>query len=231
MLGILARDSASRSRVPLFAARFLELFLTILLLVIAISEGRYLILSSIGRHAEAAGRGDDALVWYLRSANEVFSRDLRLSTAHLLTRRGRYVEAHAALDRSLAQNEEDARGWKLLGELALIERDMPLAIRSYEQAYHSAKWNDLSVVSGLLQAFDKAGDSQSIGARKPEVDHLLESYAKAIVANTHFIALDRMSNPSWNWQTASQQCTPMRRRTIRSSARVSIGMQKRNATN
>ncbi|MEK7591079.1 MAG: O-antigen ligase family protein [Patescibacteria group bacterium] len=189
MLGILARDSASRSRVPLFAARFLELFLTILLLVIAISEGRYLILSSIGRHAEAAGRGDDALVWYLRSANEVFSRDLRLSTAHLLTRRGRYVEAHAALDRSLAQNEEDARGWKLLGELALIERDMPLAIRSYEQAYHSAKWNDLSVVSGLLQAFDKAGDSQSIGARKPEVDHLLESYAKAIVANTHFIAL------------------------------------------
>ena len=68
-------------------------------------------------------------------------------------------------------------------------RDTPLAGRSFEEAYRRNHWNDLWTVTGLLEAKNRANDTQGIGSRKTEIDDLVQKYAEAIVANTHFIAL------------------------------------------
>ena len=128
-------------------------------------------------------------MWYERSRGEIFSRDMHLSRTQLQVAAGNVAAAQDALDAYFSMNQEDARVWKLQGDLALKQRDVSLAVRSYEHAYSVAKYNDLSTVYGLLDALNQSGNSQAIGARKEQIDELLMAYASAIVENTHFIAL------------------------------------------
>ena len=189
MLGLLVRSSSGTPEMPRKMVLGTEVLLACVLLILTVSEGRYLILSSLGRHAEIQGDRERALAWYERSRGEIFSRDMHLSRTQLLSAAGNFPAAQDALDSYLTMNQEDARGWKLQGDLALKHRDLSLAERSYEQAYSVSKYNDLSTMYGLLDALNQSGNSQAIGARKAEIDQLLLAYATAIVENTHFIAL------------------------------------------
>ena len=202
LLAVLASALAEISppRVPFRVARITESALAILLLAVAFREGGFLVVSSLGRHAEARGDRERALVWYGRAAGEFFSRDLALSEARLLAdaagdapsaARSQELLARAqqALDAYGAENAEDARVWKLRGDVALRAQELPVALVAYGKAYAIGKWNDLSAANGLIATYEAMGAAKAIDARRREFDALLDAYAEAIERNVHFIAL------------------------------------------
>lgn len=190
VLGLLAAQARPRTRTRLLARlrRTVELLLATLLLVVAILEGRYLVLSSLGRHAEADGDAVAALEWYAASDGEWFSRDLRLSRAGLQWKAGDPAGALRTLDAYQAENALDARAWSTRGALRLSLGDNPTAAReAVERAYAGGRYNDVSTVTSLLRLL--RGSRTSLTARRPEFDKLFTDYADAILKNTHFIAL------------------------------------------
>ena len=171
MLGMMP-VSESQTRIPGKIKHSVELFLVVVILLVAVWEGGFLIVSSLGRHAEANGDVDRALVWYERAALEVFSRDMHLSRAQIYASKQNTEGAQSMIDTYFHFNDQDARAWKLQGYIALEARDTPLARRSFEEAYRRNRWNDLWTVTGLLEALNRAKDTQTIGARKKETEVL-----------------------------------------------------------
>ncbi len=169
--------------------RFTEISLATILMLLAIFEGRFLVTSSLGRHAEARGDVPAALRWYDRSRGEAFSRDLHLSRAHLFLRQEKPQDALRALDEYFRVNREDARAWKLLGDTRMLLQDVPAARTAYEEALLLGKWNHLGALRGLIDTLRTQKEIGVIAARRMEFDALLVSYLAAIERNTHFIAL------------------------------------------
>ena len=185
--------------------RVVTMTITLILLAVAIREGMYLTTSSFGRHAEAKGETEEAIKWFERSENEWFTRDLRLSLTHQYLNAGEAEKASESLEKYLSRNSEDARGWKLLGEIYMLNDDYPNAIKSFEQAFKLGGWNDIGISRGLLEALfaetytqptsDAAADSKRLPLHPriiellPEIEARAESFAEAIQNNTHFIAL------------------------------------------
>lgn len=161
----------------------------VVLLAIVLWEGSFLVISSLGRGAEARGEGREALAWYERATPEWFSRDLLLARARLLEQEGLLDEADAALEDALKENAIDPRAWRIRAELSL-RRDQPvLALQYAEHAYRLGRYTDLGILRILLDASVAAGKEEALKARKQEFDALFTAYADAINANVHFIAL------------------------------------------
>ncbi|MFA6039097.1 MAG: O-antigen ligase family protein [Candidatus Peribacteraceae bacterium] len=169
--------------------RMAEILLATVILVVATAEFPFLVTSSLGRHAEVAGKTQEAQEWYARAANDIFPRDILLSRAIL------YMDVNASLDAErvvreyLRTNGEDARAWKLLGELQLKTFHASEAVDSFRQAYLLSRWNDVGVVRGYLQSLAEAGKGGEIGEQGGEILALMEAFATAIRNNTHFITL------------------------------------------
>lgn len=178
VLGLLAPTASSHGSNR--AMRIVEVFLTVVLGIVMVLEGRMLAFSSLGRHAEAAGNAQEALLWYERARSERFSRDLHLSRTMLHWNRGEVSAAAAALDEAFAQNREDARAWLLKGGLF----DDPDA---YAQAYRLGRYNYLDAALGVLR-FIPPGSPEA-AARREEFTQLFHAYAEALLKNVHFIDL------------------------------------------
>ncbi len=85
LLGVLAYPSLCP--VPLTMRRVMrwtEGVIACAILIVVILEGRTLVLSSLGRHAEAGKNTQVALSWYAQAEGELYSRDLELSRVSLL---------------------------------------------------------------------------------------------------------------------------------------------------
>ena len=169
--------------------RFSEVSLATILMLLALFEGRFLLLSSIGRHAEARGDTKTALTWYERARDETFSRDLHLSRAHLFLLQEKPEDALRAIDDYFRVNRHDARAWKLLGDAHTLRRDLPAARTAYEEALRLGKWNHLGALRGLLDILRTQNEKNVIAERREAFDALLAAYLEAIERNTHFIAL------------------------------------------
>lgn len=169
----------------------LKIFLAILLLGAAFVEGIGLVLSSLGRHAEAAGKTTQALQWYARAKHEWFSRDMHLSEAQLYLQKDDPVSALHAIDLYMSQNALDARAWKLQAMAFLRHQDLPAATASIEKAYALGKYTDLGILDVLLQTARDPAQKEKLLTRKLEFDTLFSAYADAIEQNTHFIALSQ----------------------------------------
>ena len=170
-------------------ARWTEIVLVVLLLITAFIEGGYLMVSSFGRHAEARGDVQSALNWYGKAKGEWFSRDLHLSRAKLLYDNDQFAASRGALDDYFVQNEEDSRAWKRLADIEVEGRDYDKAYQLYEKAYDLGRFNDISILRGLLQVLLIQNNYQEINLRHPEFENILQRFGNAIVLNTHFIAL------------------------------------------
>lgn len=166
-----------------------ELSLAGLLLVFALWEGTFLVTSSFGRHAMAAGDDATALEWFERSHPGLFSRDLYLSEAQLHMDNGDYTEALAALDHYRELNPHDARAWKLRGEVLLRTNEHEAALEALEEAYERGRYTDLGITRLLLEAVRRTNRQTEYASRKLEFDALYSAYAQAVENNTHFIAL------------------------------------------
>src|SRR3989344_2030153 len=194
ILGILASETSSTLQPPrkILIKKLvhkIELGIAVLLLAVALREGGFLVTSSLGRHAEAAGDNDAALWWYNRSSSEGFSRDMHLSRALLATLSNRTGTAQEAIDTFLRGNTEDPRGWRLKGDIARTEGDIPAALEAYSKAYELGRWNDLSITLALTETLVEQEETAKLTEMKPEIDLLLGSFVDAIVQNAHFVAL------------------------------------------
>lgn len=190
LLALLAKELPPSSLSPSpRLLRFAEISLVTALMLLALFEGRFLLLSSLGRHAEARSDLQTALTWYERARGETFSRDLHLSRAHLFLLQEKPTDALHALDDYLQVNRHDARAWVLLGDTHQKLNDLPAARTAYEEAVRLGKWNHLGALRGLLTVLRAQKEKDAITARRDEFDALLAAYLRAIERNTHFIAL------------------------------------------
>lgn len=168
-----------------------------LLLVVVLWEGVFLVVSSLGRHAEANGDTRVALTWYERARPEWFSRDLFLARARLLESQGLLDEADAVLEDSLTENSVDARAWRVRAELAQRRGKDDLAFSYAVHAYQLGRYTDIGILRVLIETGVVAETLSDIPperkpnlrSRKEEFDGLFRAYAEAIEHNTHFIAL------------------------------------------
>ncbi len=183
-----SRASFSHWRITRSLSR-IEIAATALLAIVVVWEGGFLVVSSLGRHAEAAGDSKAALAWYERSTPEWFSRDLLLGHAQLLEQGGLLDEADAVLASSLTENAVDARAWRIRAELALRRQQPDLALRYAAHAYDLGRYTDIGILRVVIEAGLKVGERGELRARKQEFDSLFTAYATAINHNTHHIAL------------------------------------------
>lgn len=190
-LGILTTyiDISSLRPVPPRLAKYVELSIAIVVLVVAVYEGGYLVVTSLGRHAEAVGDTETALLWYGRADGEIFTRDLHLSRAKLFVERSEYDKAQEAVETYMTRNDQDYRAWKQLGAISLLSGYKQNALGAYRKAYERGKYNDIGVLRGVLEAHLALDDKDAITAMLPEIHDLMTQYATAIQNNAHFIAL------------------------------------------
>lgn len=159
-----------------------------LLLFCTLFEGVNLALSSTARHAEARGDHIGSLNWYEYTNVSFFPRDAWLARASTQLTLDQLPAAESAINHYLAQNEEDGRAWRLLGDIYAEWKEPAEAVRAYEKAYDYAKLNDLGITRGLVTQLAFV-DRSALLARRHEFDELLNEFGLAILENTHFIAL------------------------------------------
>lgn len=169
--------------------RAIEILVAVALACITILEGRMLVLSSFGRHAEERGDIPEALAWYERADGELFSRDMSLSRGAMLLQRGDLVGAANVFVRSAEQNGEDARIWILLGNLASMNNDADVALDRYSRAMTLGAYNYLEPMEGMLRILETGAHPEITAARKEEFMTVFHAFGEAILRNAHFIAL------------------------------------------
>lgn len=170
-------------------SRNTEMVLAACVLLIALYEGGYLLVSSLGRHAEAAGNTRQALVWYNRAEGEIFSRDLQLSRAKLYYQESDLPQAREAIESYMLRNPEDFRAWKQLGDIALLQGEKAEALTAFQHAFERGKYNDIGITRGMIEAYLASDQRDRVEQMLPIIDGLMTEYAAAIQANAHFIAL------------------------------------------
>ncbi len=169
----------------------LKVMLAVTLLSVTVFEGVGLVLSSLGRHAEAAGDTEKALMWYKHARFEWFSRDMHLSEAQIYLQKNDPVSALHAIDTYMSENAVDARAWKLKGMSLMEQQKMQEAEEALSHAYALGKYTDLGILHLLLQTGKDPAAKKNLEKRKLEFDTLFSAYANAIEKNTHFIALSQ----------------------------------------
>jgi O-antigen ligase len=191
LLGLLASSVFSQERPPRLHRCYglAEVLLVSFLLIIAVLEARHLITSSFGRHAEARGDIMTALQWYDRADTQLFSRDLYLSRTNLLIKVNRFKDAKTSIDEYMKINREDARAWRLTGDLLLAQAQYTEALSAYERAFLYAKENDLGILRGIIETIMAKGDIDLLRERLPQIEFWMERFASAIEQNAHFSAL------------------------------------------
>lgn len=190
MLGFLGGElPPSRERIAPRVKRSAEAIIAALLILLLFYEGSFLLVSSVGRRAHARGDIDRALIWYDRSKFAMFSRDLHLSRTQILFRKSLFLEAQTAIDSYFAKNAEDPRAWRMQGDIAFGLKNFRFALSSYEHAFVSDRWNDLSSLRGIIMSLSSLNEKTMLDIRKPDIDATLQKFADAIQENTHFIAL------------------------------------------
>jgi hypothetical protein len=184
MMGILASGKSgphARKR------QIVEITGAVILSLLLLYEGTMLVFSSRARRAEAKGNTNVALEFYAKADGAFFPRDAFLSEGVLLLSGSHFADAEAAALRSVNRNPEDARGWRLLGDIYLAwhkERD---ALSAYEKAFRYGSHNDIGIVRGLVYLLKN--DRKLMDARRHEIELLMNDFGLAIEQNTHFIAL------------------------------------------
>lgn len=189
LLGFLAMSGPVTSFSNTKFVRFSEVSIAMLIGIVAVTEARYLVLSSFGRHAEAAGNTEAALAWYEQSRGEQFSRDLHLSRANLLLRDGKFDPAQRALDEYSAQNDHDARAWILRGRASGAAGNTTASLAAFDRALSLGRYNHLEALLGVLQNLSSTDQRDVLSSRRTEFEDLARAYHRAILENAHFIAL------------------------------------------
>ncbi len=186
MLGYLANNETSPVRGGSWQRRG-EIFLALLLGATLLWEGRMLFITAMGRHAEAAGRTDEAISWYDLGKNEIFSRDLHLSRAVLRLGEKNFAASQAAIDDYKKDNAIDPRVWIIQGELYLAQNNNAAAVEAMRIAWDTGRMNYLQPLLRALQLRQRGIDVPWL--TQEDAITTFRLYAESISRNDHFIAL------------------------------------------
>lgn len=178
---------------------WLAILIAVGLAVVICVEGVFLFVSREARKAEALSNVDRAITLYAWTEHSFFPRDAWLSRSVLALNASRLDVSAAAARAYISTNPFDARGWRLLGDIALQTAHREDALQAYERAFEYAKANDAGILRGLVYLLQ--ADTRTLRSRRHEIDSLLNEYAFAMLQNTHFIALT--SNVEQVIETAS----------------------------
>lgn len=191
LLGVLMTyaDTSEMQQVSRVLARSTEVTIATVLLILALYEGGYLVVSSLGRHAEAGGDKEAALRWYGKAKGEIFTRDLQLSRAKLYYEQSNLDASRQAVESYMLRNNEDYRAWKRLGDIALLQGEKEEALTAFQKAFERGKYNDIGIVRGLIEAHLASDQMPEVERMMPLIEGLMTEYADAIQSNAHFIAL------------------------------------------
>lgn len=160
-----------------------------LLLAVASREAYGLSLSSAARHAWAEGDAETALRQFARVEWALFSRDDWLTRSIIALEAGDLLDAEAYAQRYVVFNPDDARGFRLLGDIYLAWGQREDALRAYEKAYARSSRNDLGIARGYATLLLEQPDMLRI--LRPEFDRLLLQFENAILRNAHFVAISK----------------------------------------
>ncbi len=188
ILGLLAPRSVSRAS-PLFILRIERisvLLLSSVLLFVAVYEAWFLVLAHDARKAERSSRYVEALHFYDQTDPSLFPRDGWLARAGMQLHLKETDAAMQSIQRGMSLNIFDARLWRLQGDALHEKGDLAAALRSYEEAYRLARYNDLSILRSLIEVQQGTAELRK---KRHEYELLLNDYALAIQMNTHFIDL------------------------------------------
>lgn len=189
LFGVLA-GGGLRQRQGIRALPWFAPVIATAMLALAVVETPFLILSSLGRHAEDRGDDGAAMQWYALARWERFSRDLHLSRAQLFLRQDRLDEAAAAIADALRRNPEDYRAWKISAVIERRRGDLAAAQVAQERALVlGGATNDISVLSGFVRIALQRGEREFLEQRRGEFLRIARTFAEAIDRNVHFVAL------------------------------------------
>ncbi|MEQ1849051.1 MAG: O-antigen ligase family protein [Candidatus Peribacteraceae bacterium] len=169
--------------------RIVTVLLSILLLIVTVREAYALWQTSQARHASAAGDKATAIEHFDSVEWAMFSRDDWLTRSILALERKDYLTAEANAQRYIVLNQSDARGFRLLGDIYLAWGQREDALRAYEKAYNRSSRNDLGIARGYATLLAEKTDD--LDRLRAEFDHLLIDFEKAILRNSHFVALSK----------------------------------------
>lgn len=184
-LGLLADRNPTRKDVWL--VNVICVLVAFALFILAVSEGRYLLLSSSARKAERMENHREALRLYSLTDRSLFPRDSWLSRAGILLTNGTAEAAQKAIDEGMKMNAQDFRLWKLQGDLFLKKKDSKRALEAFEKAYAYGRYDDLGITRMLIELLKN--DRLALDARRNEFELLLNDFGLAIENNVHFIDL------------------------------------------
>jgi O-antigen ligase len=187
-LGLFIKPVESKSRGNGLATRIFEVILAMGLLILAVSEGIFLFESFMARRAEAKGDVRSALQWYEMTNPALFPRDQWLARGVINLSLGNIPAAIRTTETYLKTNEQDARAWRLLGDIFLKAGTYDQAYTAYSRAYAFGRYNDIGITRGFVYV---SAHSKQLGSMKKDVDQLLNEFGLAIQKNTHFIALSK----------------------------------------
>ncbi len=173
--------------------RAITVVLAVGVLLVAILEGRFLLLERLASAARAENPAQ-SLQLYAQTRHALFPRDALLEEANMLLMDGELEEAGTVLREFLRRSPYDARVWILMGDYSMYAERFDDAHTAYGRAYALSAWNDLRPLHGLLQVVGRAGSQKELMELLPVAKTMIDSYANAIRTNTHFIAL------SWHVQ-------------------------------
>jgi O-antigen ligase len=173
--------------------RSVQVVLTVALLLLVIIEGRFLALERLAQTV-SSDHPEQAVELYEQARHSLFARDVHLEEVPLLVALQQDQLAVEVLQDALRQNPLDGRLWVLLGDFSMMHRRYDDAHTAFARAYGLNAWNDLRPLYGLLEVTGRAGSQKELLELLPVAKNLLQAYAQAIRANSHFIAL------SWHVQ-------------------------------
>lgn len=188
LLGFLAPTESHERSQPM-VRRSVVFILSAGLLVLTCSEGIGLYRSSFARHSLTNGDTQAAADAFEKTEWVLFSRDDWLTRSIISLEKGEYLRAEAEAQRYIVLNEEDARGFRLLGDIYRAWGQNEEALRAYEKAFARSSRNDLGIARGYAELL--IPDRQKLTGLRPTFDLLLAEFTDAILVNAHFVALSK----------------------------------------
>ncbi|MDP7645722.1 MAG: O-antigen ligase family protein [Candidatus Peribacteraceae bacterium] len=192
LLAVLMAESKRKKSIVLNKkiVRTFEVLLASIVLIVAVFEAEGIVISSVGRHLEARGEAERALLWYDKANPQIISRDMHLSRANILYGQKRFAEAQNALDDYMKVNNEDYRGWKIRGDIFRSQREVDSALESYEKALSfGGRFNDFGITRSKTELMIDSERWDDLALVKEDTIGLMKTYVDAVESNTHFIAL------------------------------------------
>ena len=183
----LAVDPVKQKKPEASYREIIEVVLALATLVLAVYEGIFLFESFVARRYEKTGDKLQALKWYELTDLALFPRDQWLARGLIEMSFGKTSRALGAVEKYIESNSEDARAWRLMGDISLFAGDLEESYKSYSKAYRFGRYNDTGVTRGFVYA--SFGIQKEI--QKEEVDGLMLQFTEAVEKNTHFIALSK----------------------------------------